>query len=85
MKKNFSFNFNSNLSLNGKKVFSNTVNENQDLTAQQEYWLNKILRDYGGKIFILTLLFIALMFAIVFAAFNANQTQMTGNVQINSQ
>jgi hypothetical protein len=81
MKKSLSFNFNSNLSVNGKKVFSSKLDEEQKLTPQQEYWLDRIMRDYGGKIFFIVLLFFALMFAVVLIANNASQNTGSSNSQ----
>lgn len=81
MKKNFSFNFNSNLTINGKKVLSKKLDDNQDLTPQQEYWLNRILRDYAGMIFFVVVLFFALMFAVVLIANNTNQNTKNGTMQ----
>ena len=81
MKKNFSFSFNSNFSVNGKRVFSNSASEKKDLTSQQEYWLNRFLRDYSGKVFIIILLFILLMFFVVIMAASSTQGTNTRNVQ----
>ena len=81
MKKNFSFNFSSNINVNGTKVFSKNVDENQKLTSQQEYWLNRFLRDYSGKVFIIILLFILLMFFVVIMAASSTQGTNTRSVQ----
>ena len=68
MLKSFSFNFNTNFSINGKNRFFSQGSNAKDLTPQQEYWLNRILRDYSGKVYFLAILFFALMIAVVIVA-----------------
>ena len=66
MAKGFSFNFNTNFSFKGKKLFSSSASDKQDLTPQQEYWLNRILRDYAGKFFFIIVLFFITLIAIFY-------------------
>ena len=65
MSKNFSFNFNTNFSINGKQLFSNSASDKKDLTPQQEYWLNRILREYGGKLFWVVVIFLLFLFYVI--------------------
>jgi hypothetical protein len=80
MKKNFSFSFNSNISVNGKNVASHKANDKQRLTAQQEYWMNRVMRDYGGKIYFIIVLFIVLFFATFIFASKSGNTQNSQSV-----
>ena len=57
--------------VNGKKVFSgsNRATSEQKLTAQQEYWMNRIFRElpeYGRKVSFTIILFMLLIVAIAF-------------------
>jgi len=81
MNKNFSFSFNSNLNVNGKKVFGNKGNNKKNLTAQQEYWMNRFSRKYASKIYLLIIIFLALMFYVVFVAAKSEKSVNTGNFQ----
>jgi hypothetical protein len=80
MTKNFSFNFNTNFSVNGKRLFSNSANDKKDLTPQQEYWLNRMLRDYGGKVLFISVLFMIFLFAVIVVADNGNQNSKSGTI-----
>ena len=82
MKKNFSFSFNSNLNINGKKVFSSRASDQQDLTPQQEYWFDRLLRDYSGKVFFITVLFIVLLFSLIFVVSQNTQNQTSRSVNL---
>lgn len=79
--KSFSFNFNSNVSVNGKQLFSSKSGSKKKMSPQEEYWLNRILRDYSGKVFFIVILFFALMFAVVY--FASNSPQNSKSVEIN--
>lgn len=81
MNKNFSFSFNSNLNINGKKVFGNKGSNKKNLTAQQEYWIDKFSRKYGNKIYLLIIIFLALMFYVVFTAAKNGKTTDSNNFQ----
>lgn len=75
MKKNFSFSMNTNLSINGNKIFSKKVTDKEDLTPQQEYWLNRFLRDYAGKIVLLFILFFVILFGIIYYSGNIQESR----------
>lgn len=82
MKKSFSLNFNSNININGKNVLSSKASDNQKLTAQQEYWLNRFLRDYSGKVFFLIILAIVGFVAIFFVAGDSNSSSNSSSTTI---
>ncbi len=71
MNKSFSFNFNTNLKLDGKNVFAGSADSSKNLSPQQEYWLNRFLREYGNKVFLLAMLFMAFIFVVVILASRA--------------
>ena len=74
MSKNFSFNINTGFNINSKK--SSKI----DMSPQEEYCLNRFLRDYVPKIFILIILFFVFLFGVIyFAAQNGNASVSTGN------
>jgi hypothetical protein len=83
MKKNFSFNLNTNFSINGKNILSNKVNDEKDLTPQQEYWLNRFLRNYAGKIFWMFILFFVFIFGIIFFTANSDNVSTKKSIDIN--
>jgi hypothetical protein len=82
MNKKMSFHFTSGFTINGKNYKTSNLDSQQNLTPQQEYWLNRILRDYGNKIFLLVLLFFVLMFAVVLVSWNSGRSDSQRNSQI---
>jgi hypothetical protein len=81
MKKSFSFSTSTNFSINGRST-SKHVPTDGKLTPQQEYWLNRFLREYANKVFFLIVLFLILLFGIVIVAGHSNTTQGNNKSQI---
>ena len=59
---NFNFNISSQFGTGKQKK------EKKGLTPQEEYWLDRILRKHSGQIFIIAVLFLALMVGTVVVA-----------------
>ncbi len=55
--------FNFNVSINSS--FGNKPKSKNGLTPQEEYWLDRILRNHSKKIFVILLLFFGLVIASV--------------------
>ena len=74
MVKHIKFRFDTSLSTDSQK------SGNKGMTPQQEYWLNRFLRDYSGKIFWIFILFFVFLFGVIyFASINGNTSVSTGN------
>lgn len=57
--------------------------EKRGLTAQEEYWLNRILRDHAKQIYVIVTLFLLIIAgAIVVAIKNGGQTSEGGSYSI---
>lgn len=54
-----------NVSINSKTSTGSKTKIKRELTAQEEYWLNRILRDHSSQIFIIIALFLALLLTTV--------------------
>lgn len=54
----------SNFSFQTKTSLNNQTRE-RGLTAQEEYWLNRILRDHGWQIFVVTVLMIIMIITAI--------------------
>lgn len=54
-------------------------NNSKKLTAQEEYWLNRILRDHAWQIFVVTVLFLVLM--IIAVVYDNKQGQTVKQVK----
>jgi len=66
---NFNFSFSSSFSTRDKKK------SKKRLTPQDEYWLDRILRDHSKQIFVIfTLFFISIIAAVIVAALNGTST-----------
>lgn len=77
MSKNFSFNINTSFNTNSKKT------SKKGMTPQEEYWLNRFLRDYSHKIFILFILFFIFLFGVIYFASQNNSASVTTGNNIN--
>lgn len=74
----FNFNFSVNSSFGTKKK-----SDKRGLTAQEEYWLNRILRDHSRQIFIISILFLVVIFAsIVFSIFYGDRVGSSGDFSV---
>jgi hypothetical protein len=83
---NTSFNFSFSSSFGNQNA---TKNQKRKLTAQDEYWLNRILRDHSGQIFILIFLLLAIIFGtIIYGILNPQNRTISGEyslIQINAK
>jgi hypothetical protein len=62
-----------NLNLSSNFSTSNKEKEKRRLSAQEEYWLDRILRNHSTQIFIvLVLLFVSIISLVVFSALYGN-------------
>lgn len=77
MKANFNFQLNSSFG-NGK-----SSKNGKGMTPQEEYWLNRFLRDYAGKLVLIFILFFVFLFGVIyFASINGN-VSTSKNIDIN--
>lgn len=77
---NFQFSINSN--------FGNHGRHGNKLTAQQEYWLDRILRNHSTQIFIVVISFIILIastviYSIINPETTSNNNSSTQKIEIN--
>ena len=77
MKANFNFQINSNIG-NGK-----SSKNKKGMTPQEEYWLNRFLRDYAGKLILMFILFFILLFGFIFFGSNNSDVSTSKNININ--
>lgn len=56
---------NSNFSINISTNFNNKGQSKKKLTAQEEYWLDRILRNYADKILMMVILFLLVILGMV--------------------
>lgn len=72
---NFSYSVNINSSFNNKKKDASSLRGSK-LSPQQEYWLDRILRNHSGQIFfVITLFLLITLSAIIAAVFQENEGQ----------
>lgn len=81
MNKNFNFQIstNTNWSFGGKKRLA----KKRQMTAQEEYWLNRILRDHSSQIFIIMALFLVMIIGtIIYAAISGNSGNLSKDINL---
>ena len=67
------------------QAFSTKASDQQDLTPQQEYWLNRFLREYSSKVFFVIVLFILSIFAVALLAGNSNSSTSNTVLEVTRQ
>ncbi len=77
MKANFNFQINSNIG-SGK-----SSKNKKGMSPQEEYWLNRFLHDYAGKLILIFILFFVLLFGLIFFASSGDQVSTSKNININ--
>lgn len=76
---NVKFNFQINNSSFGN---SKSSKDKKDMTPQEEYWLNRFLRDHAGKLVLLFILFFVFLFGIIYFVPTDKSVSTSKNIDV---
>lgn len=77
MKANF------NIQINSSFGNSKPSKNRKGMTPQEEYWLNRFLRDYAGKLVLIFVLFLVFLFGIIYLGTVNENVSTSKSVNIN--